>query len=370
MAELKPFLNIPPGDFIKEELEERGWTQADLSEILGLSEKSINQIINGKQRIMIDTARMLSKAFGQSPQYWLNLDMNFRLRDQPETQAINDVEIKSTIYKYMPVKEMIQKNWIKSFDAVGSLVKQVVEFWQIHDLDFEFLEKEAASLHFRKSAAYRQFNVFYALTWFQQARRIAQMKSSKSYNRDKLIEITNRFGKYTIKEDGVPEFLQDVTAAGIQFIVLSHLQKTYIDAASFYCKQNPVIVYTSRYDRVDHFWFSMAHEIAHVLNDLVDEDDYFIDDMDSEAVDEKEKNANQFASQLLKHPEIFKMFLPNKKYVSEYRVRLFANSLNIHPGIIVGALQYRGWLSPKNLNKFKEKVMPKIPNGYYFEDVV
>jgi HTH-type transcriptional regulator/antitoxin HigA len=85
MDKLKPFLNIPPGEFIKEELEERSWIQADLAEALGLSPKSVNQIINGKQTITIETARLLSKAFGQSPQYWHNLDTNYRLREIPVT---------------------------------------------------------------------------------------------------------------------------------------------------------------------------------------------------------------------------------------------------------------------------------------------
>jgi HTH-type transcriptional regulator/antitoxin HigA len=76
----KPYFNIGPGPFIKEELEARNWPQKDLAEVLGMSLKSINQLIKNKQAITVETAQLLSKAFGQSPQYWLTLDENYRLR--------------------------------------------------------------------------------------------------------------------------------------------------------------------------------------------------------------------------------------------------------------------------------------------------
>ncbi len=80
LEKLKPFQNIGPGDFIKEELEVRGWQQIDLANIIDLSEKHVSDLINNKQSITIETAGLLSKAFGQSPQYWINLDTNYRLR--------------------------------------------------------------------------------------------------------------------------------------------------------------------------------------------------------------------------------------------------------------------------------------------------
>lgn len=367
MKKLKPFISIPPGEFIKEELEERGWSQDDLAKVLGLSLKSVNKIINGKQQITIDTARLLSDAFGQSPQYWLNLDTNYRLRTQPKKKEKSEVTIKSIIYTYMPINEMIKKNWIKPFNTVDFLEKQVFKFWQINELNFDFLEQKAANLHFRKSEAYRQFNIFYALTWFQQARKIAQTQKSDNFNRDELIAITEKINQYTLKDKGISQFIDDLIAAGIRFFILPHLQKTYIDAATFRNHKNPVIVYTARHNRIDNFWFCMAHELAHVLYDLNQPDEYFIDDMDRKPVDQKEERANQFASKLLKHPDIFRFFRTRRKYISEFRVIRCAEKVNVHPAVIVGALQYTGWLSVRNLNKFKEKVKPKIPKKYVIQ---
>jgi HTH-type transcriptional regulator/antitoxin HigA len=70
---------FPPGEFIREELEARGWTQKDLAEVLGRPLQTVNQIARGKKRITPETAVELSQAFGTSPELWLNLENTFRL---------------------------------------------------------------------------------------------------------------------------------------------------------------------------------------------------------------------------------------------------------------------------------------------------
>ena len=150
--EIKPFLNIGPGEFIKEELKVRNWTQEDLANVLGFSQKHVNRIIKNIISITTDTAKILSKAFGQSPQYWMNLDTNYRLRLKTTTQEEKETEIKSYIYKYMPIKEMIKNNWIKKYNTVEELKNVANEFWNIEskEMDFSFLDEEL-SLNFRKS---------------------------------------------------------------------------------------------------------------------------------------------------------------------------------------------------------------------------
>lgn len=57
-----------PGDYIREELEARGWTQADLVHILGRPVQFVNEIISGKRSTTPETATQLAGAFGTSPQ--------------------------------------------------------------------------------------------------------------------------------------------------------------------------------------------------------------------------------------------------------------------------------------------------------------
>ena len=58
-------------------METRGWTNEDLAQVLGLNLKTVNELLNNKQRITIDTAKVLGQVFEQSTRYWLNLDNNY-----------------------------------------------------------------------------------------------------------------------------------------------------------------------------------------------------------------------------------------------------------------------------------------------------
>jgi HTH-type transcriptional regulator / antitoxin HigA len=77
--ELIPAEVFPPGEFLRDELEARGWTQADLAKILGLPRRLISEIIDGKRAITTETAWGLGDAFGVDSQFWLNLESAYKL---------------------------------------------------------------------------------------------------------------------------------------------------------------------------------------------------------------------------------------------------------------------------------------------------
>jgi len=64
---------FPPGDLIREELEERGWTQADLAEIIGRDEAVVSAIMTARRQITPEIAQAFADAFGTSAQFWMNL---------------------------------------------------------------------------------------------------------------------------------------------------------------------------------------------------------------------------------------------------------------------------------------------------------
>jgi HTH-type transcriptional regulator/antitoxin HigA len=73
-----------PGEFIREELEARGWSQAMLARILGRPFQTVNQIINGKKAITAQTAKELGLALGTGPEVWMNLETAWQLSHTPE----------------------------------------------------------------------------------------------------------------------------------------------------------------------------------------------------------------------------------------------------------------------------------------------
>jgi HTH-type transcriptional regulator/antitoxin HigA len=78
MEDRMPAEVFPPGDFLKEELEVRGWTQNDLANILDWPARLVSEIIDGQRCINPETALALAQAFGTSPEYWLNLESAYR----------------------------------------------------------------------------------------------------------------------------------------------------------------------------------------------------------------------------------------------------------------------------------------------------
>lgn len=73
MNKTKPYLNICIGDFIKEELEVRNWSEEMFADIVGLSIITVRKLLNSEQIITNEIAKILSSVFGQSTQYWINL---------------------------------------------------------------------------------------------------------------------------------------------------------------------------------------------------------------------------------------------------------------------------------------------------------
>src|SRR4051812_4468060 len=98
---------FPPGEFIRDELEARGWTQGDLAKIMGRPEPSINLIINDKRGITPETANELAAAFGTSAEFWLNLDAIYRLsKASDDPKALDEIRQRAAMFESAPVKEM------------------------------------------------------------------------------------------------------------------------------------------------------------------------------------------------------------------------------------------------------------------------
>ena len=70
---------FPPGEFLKEELEARNWSQVELAEILDRPPRLISEIIAGKRAVTPETAKGLGEALGTGPEFWMNLESAWQL---------------------------------------------------------------------------------------------------------------------------------------------------------------------------------------------------------------------------------------------------------------------------------------------------
>lgn len=85
-----------PGEFIREDiLKEFGLTQTELAKRLGVSRRTINQIVNEKRGVTADMALRLGQLTNTTPQLWLNLQMMYDLWEASETphkKPFNQIE--------------------------------------------------------------------------------------------------------------------------------------------------------------------------------------------------------------------------------------------------------------------------------------
>ena len=70
---------FPPGEYLRDELEERGWTVSELAEIIGQPVLVVSEILDAKKAITTDTASSLSEALDTSAELWLNLQTMYQL---------------------------------------------------------------------------------------------------------------------------------------------------------------------------------------------------------------------------------------------------------------------------------------------------
>lgn len=364
---IKPFINIGVGDIIREQMEIRNWKQKDMSDILGVSLKHINQLLQNNQPLTLDMANRLANAFNTSPQYWINIDTNYRLNLKVENNVKeNEIKIKSEIYGKMPIREMYKKHWLRFNKNSDDFKKQILKFWNVDNLNFDLIMNQFA-FNTRKSEAYTNFNQWHLMCWMQMAYKSSSKFKTAEYNKDLLVDLYEHINEYTIKDTGISDFISSLNNAGVKFIILSHLQKTYLDGAAFFENKNPVIVYTARYKRIDNFWFTIAHEIAHILLHLKNNKDYFVDIINTKYSEETEKEANALASEKLHHREILEYFRTNMNYISKSKIIECSEKYKIHPSIIAGTLAYNKKISYSITQSFNKNVLSLIPDKYKVE---
>ena len=128
---------------------------------------------------------------------------------------------------------------------------------------------------------------------------------------------------------------------GIQVVVERRLPRTYLDGAVIMTdKLSPVIGLTLRHDRIDNFWFTLIHELAHLSLHLDNESSIFYDDLDMEAEDDpREREADYLAGEALIPDEAWNQS-PASHLRSPEAAEHLAKQLNIHPAIVAGRMRH------------------------------
>ncbi len=339
-----------PGEFIREELDARGWSQRDLAYILGVPEQAVNLITSGKRGISPEMAKSLGTAFDVSGEFFANLQQAYEM----STARAPDPAVarRAMLQSAFPVREMIRRGWLTDMD-VGSLEGQMMRFFRKNNLTD--LPQMA---HAAKKADYSETTPA-QLAWLFRVRQLAGEMIVPPYGEQKLRKLIDDLPRYMTNEEEVRHVPHLLAECGVRFVVVETLPKANIDGVCFWIDDaSPVIGVTTRHDRIDNFWFVLRHEIEHVLNrDGRGELSVDVIDVDLEGgmsaendLPTEERLANTAAAAFcVPAADLESFYIRKFPFIAEKDVLGFAGRVQRHPGIVVGQLQRKmnryNWLA-------------------------
>lgn len=356
MAKRDDFVYIPkPGTLIKEEMEFYGYLQKDLSKRLDITEKHLSNVINGEASIGPKLAESLEMVFGASKRFWLNLQLDYDL-------AKEELEIKNvvdSVCENISYNDIVKNGWIVKEDNSKKYKAEVVKkFFGVSNLlKLNNVYGNEIEAFFRKHGS-NNFNEYNAYAWIRRLESKGLEVEVKDFDKKELELWAGTFSDLT---QYTPDEIQDelksqLAEMGIALVFVEQLPNTGICGATLY-KNNKIIVGLSlRGKREDGFWFTLAHEIAHVLKHYKKENISFESDKNIE------DDADLMAQNLVLSEKIYFDFLRKYNVISERNIVEFCDKNQIQPSILIGRLMYDGKLDYKNnMDKFRRKF--EIKNG-------
>jgi HTH-type transcriptional regulator/antitoxin HigA len=347
---------FPPGEYIREEMEERGWIQNDLAAIMGRTQRHVSELVQGIRSVTPRTAQELAAAFDTSPEFWMNLETIYQLARARGDQE--KVKRRARLYTY-PVRQMLNRGWLQATGKVDELERQVAEFFGCSSLDETPLLRHAA-----KKMRYDELPPS-QLAWLFRVKQLAETVSPIGrYDKGTLREAEARLLLLRQEPNNLRQVPGILSEAGVRFLVVEALSRSKIDGVCLWIDpNNPVIGITMRYDRVDNFWFVLRHEIEHVLRG--DGRDFAIidDELEGEkaslssGVPERERLANAAAANFcVPQDELSDFIRRTRPLFSQRRIVEFAKKMRVHPGVVVGQLHARKAIPYANLRALLVRV--------------
>src|ERR1700730_2652499 len=332
----------PPGHFIKEELDARGWTQSDLAYILGCPVQAVNMIVSGKRGISPEMAKALGQAFDVPAEFFANLQKAFDLSQARDPDP--GVGRRARLQSVFPIREMIKRGWLHETDP-AMLESQMMRFFEVNRLEDIPQPPHAA----KKTTGDQYQDADPAqLAWLYRVRQIAKSMAVPNYSEKALRTTCGRLRYLTVDPEEARHAPKLLAECGVRLILVEPLPNSKIDGVCTWLRDAPVIALSMRLDRIDNFWFVLRHECEHALREhgrtspLRIDEDIGASLAKNAELPEEEKVANEAAADFCVSSRAMNDFIVRKNpFFSERDVLGFARIQERHPGIVVGQLHWK-----------------------------
>ncbi len=345
-------LIIHPGETIADLLEDRGITQAELATRTGVTPAYVSNVIAGKKDISANFALALEYALDVPKSFWLNLQANYdaELLEINKEQTISEEE--RTVREQLAeiVKYLRQRGKMPTGERKDASIISLRKALGMSDISR--LDEVVPSGAFRLSSS-QHTNPYVLGAWI----RLCQIEGDKrtvevQYDSSKVDNLIAEIKQIMLNsESNIQIDLRNVMRKyGIDFSVVKNFRGAPVQG---YLSQKNDGTYqmalTIRGSYADIFWFSLFHEIGHLVNGDVGKGTKFLDDGSD---DTKEKNADLFASNKLINQKNYEVFIADNNFTIE-SIKRFAASQNVMPYVVIGRLQKEKYLRYDQYSSYK-----------------
>ncbi len=339
-VEYKDEIAFHPGYYIQEILEDSGLTQEDFAKRLGTTPKNLSCLINAKQGLSADMAAKLSRMLGTSEGYWLNLQAAY---DTLTAKFKSDEELSQEreIFKHIDYKYFVENFHLPELShKIDEQMAQVRKFLNVASL--RVLAQKDCAVNFRSAGeTLSEANTVRANLMILLAVNRAMKIKAPPYNKKKFEKAAQYALTLTKKhEEFFPLLREAFLDAGVIFIILPNLTGAKTNGATKKINNQRMLMVSDRRLYSDTFWFTLFHEIGHILQGNLGAS------FEEETGDE-ERKADQYASDQLIPPEKYSEFVAERNFSLE-AIHAFAEEIDRDPAIVLGRLQHDHYVHYKN----------------------
>lgn len=362
------FEALDPLDVIEFRMAEQGLRQRDLVPMIG-SRSRVSEVLSGKRPLTVQMIRSLSVGLGIPADALVGAEPT-------RSSTIADQTSLAVDWKQFPYGEMERRGWFKGIRVTGSTNED-----RLQSFLMQVVPKEPAEVLFRRrfqGIEIDEKSYYSTLAWsariLMRAREAGE--SLPQFDPAKITTDTLRdLARLSWLDNGPRLAVEFLAKLGIVVVVEQRLRNAVLDGVALMSEtRRPIIGLTLRIDRIDYFWFTLMHEVAHVWRHLSDSSEAFIDRIERIAsaertTESKENEANRIARDAFIKRAVWERS-PARLAPSRESIQTLADQLHIHPAIVAGRVQFetgqynqfREFLGQGEVQKHFEDAFPDAGN--------
>lgn len=333
------------GKYLKDYLEFNNISQTEFASRLGISQKHMNEILNGKISITLEKAAQIYRLTGIPIEFIINAENRKMVTEYLMDKYGDEKSIQEMIKNQFFMNELIKRNWINFKDSSNTIQNymDLIDFLKVSNLEALSMIQEKTL--FKKTGE----DINKISLWIARCDELAKNQVIKEY-----VPVAFNFLIEDLKSEAYKNYsLENIKTIlnnyGIYFVVEKALTGSKVRGCMRVKGKNPAIYITKNYKGKDSFFFELFHELGHCKSDYNEAKNKVIIEGD----EKQEQRADEFALNTMIEKDIWKDI---EKDYTENNLLKISKENKIPMSFIVGRLAKVGKVKYKSnlYNKYKE----------------